>query len=759
MVDNTGKILHKNMNVVFLYALLAVGACFWHANCYKIDEETKMIFREACENANLEVQRAGALQQPVVKEIQRPTPSPAWSHSTALYFALPYMLFDPLNQFSSFFKSGVIQLLCPLCLRDGVQAKLTDSVQWKNGNLKRIQPRLLHDVGNPIVLISKLYNCDNGHREVVACDPDIVKQIPDSLVCFITSHKSGVTKNLLFLCEQLLDKGISLASIEDLHKERYEMMYKSMKNRFLTDLKNCRFLGYSSEDITIPNLNDLCWSFAGSSLLSSAIISNFQRDEDKYRELFSSLTAEWISCDHTYKSVANVGYQRSSDGKWIQQYTALFIIVNEKGQPLQWRFTKTEKFEEVSSAFRQLGDRFKQQGLKQLKGIFTDTCCKWASKFADIFPGVPVKLDLFHAVQRFTSSIPKRKQYHAQIARDYSLVFRAPTDLGEKRLENTPDSRVLLENMDKFEKKWQHVKYSNGENVLNANVINEIKNIKVHIRKGCLSGISPGCGTNRNERLNRHLNEFLLNNKISTSLAYARCFRLFSKLKSMDTVNKDMFTSPSLSDDATANSNDANSHVRHESFAIDDANTLGNCENIERKPNQVNINMFSDSNVTEVARNIQALLAAEKHKESLSSLQTDKNFIEHDYAVVEDQVEIKDQINSLNILHNAICLWRTYIQLSKTFGKKVVDYETIGINTRNPATGLVDFTPDKETVTLNSVYNPSAQDNTLEHIASAWGFQVVDIPGDGNSFLQPWLFIFINSFPIVAVNPAQREII
>ena len=106
------------MNVVFLYALLAVGACFWHANCYEIDEETKMIFREACENANLEVQRAGALQQPVVKEIQRPTPSPAWSHSTALYFALPYMLFDPLNQFSSFFKNGVIQLLCPLCLRD-----------------------------------------------------------------------------------------------------------------------------------------------------------------------------------------------------------------------------------------------------------------------------------------------------------------------------------------------------------------------------------------------------------------------------------------------------------------------------------------------------------------------------------------------------------------------------------------------------------------------------------------------------------------
>ena len=120
--------------------------------------------------------------------------------------------------------------------------------------------------------------------------------------------------------------------------------------------------------------------------------------------------------------------------------------MNERGQ---WKFTKTEKFEEVSNAFQQLATRFKEQELK-LKGIFTDTCCKWASKFADIFPGVPIKLNLFHAVQRFTSSIPKRKQYYAKITSDYPLVFRAPTDIGGKRLENTPDSHILLQNVKKI---------------------------------------------------------------------------------------------------------------------------------------------------------------------------------------------------------------------------------------------------------------------------------------------------------------------
>ncbi len=48
---------------------------------------------------------------------------------------------------------------------------------------------------------------------------------------------------------------------------------------------------------------------------------------------------------------------------------------------------------------------------------------------------------------------------------------RAPTDLGEKRLENTPDSRVLLENMDKFEKKWQHVDFTPDKETVTLNSV------------------------------------------------------------------------------------------------------------------------------------------------------------------------------------------------------------------------------------------------------------------------------------------------
>ena len=126
---------HHTMNVFFLYALLVVVECCLYSNCYKIDEETKKVLKQACEDASREIERTGTLRQLCVVEIQRATQSNNCADSAALYFALPYILFDPLNQFSTIFKnSGVIELLCPLCLRDGLQIRLVNSSKWKTGS-------------------------------------------------------------------------------------------------------------------------------------------------------------------------------------------------------------------------------------------------------------------------------------------------------------------------------------------------------------------------------------------------------------------------------------------------------------------------------------------------------------------------------------------------------------------------------------------------------------------------------------------------
>ena len=91
-------------------------------------------------------------------------------------------------------------------------------------------------------------------------------------------------------------------------------------------------------------------------------------------------------------------------------------------------------------------------------------------------------------------------------------------------------------------------------------------------------------------------------------------------------------------DDAAAYLDGPNSgNARLESFTIDNENAIENCGGNQRKQKQDNIKMFSGSNVTEIARNIQILLA-ERQKESLTSLETDKNIIEHNYCTLQDLI-------------------------------------------------------------------------------------------------------------------------
>ena len=52
--------------------------------------------------------------------------------------------------------------------------------------------------------------------------------------------------------------------------------------------------------------------------------------------------------------------------------------------------------------------------------------------------------------------------------------------------------------------------------------------IRVHISKGCLSGIPPGCGTNRNENLHK-INPFFSRCRIAIPLALALLTILFHR--------------------------------------------------------------------------------------------------------------------------------------------------------------------------------------------------------------------------------------
>ena len=143
-----------------------------------------------------------------------------------------------------------------------------------------------------------------------------------------------------------------------------------------------------------------------------------------------STDACWLSCDHTFKSVSNIGSVRSADNKWIQQYTGLFCILNADGKVLTWKMTKRLSFQHAENVLLALKERLDAQG-QEVEEFFIDNCCSLRSKLQGIFGSqLKVYLDIFHAVQRVSKKVPKRHPFHAECMRELQMVFRDSSDQG-----------------------------------------------------------------------------------------------------------------------------------------------------------------------------------------------------------------------------------------------------------------------------------------------------------------------------------------
>lgn len=88
------------------------------------------------------------------------------------------------------------------------------------------------------------------------------------------------------------------------------------------------------------------------------------------------------------------------------------------------------------------------------------------------------------------------------------------------RSKPTPSPPILRENLNRFHQRWQGVTY-NGREIFPHAAVKEINCLMKHIDRGCISGIKPGCGTNRNERLHRELNKILSSSRYGVELGYA----------------------------------------------------------------------------------------------------------------------------------------------------------------------------------------------------------------------------------------------
>ena len=168
--------------------------------------------------------------------------------------------------------------------------------------------------------------------------------------------------------------------------------------------------------------------------------------------------------------------------------------------------------------------------------ICIDDCCKNRNQYQQIFPDAEIKLDLFHACQRVLRTTDRGPSHlRCQFGKEFGLIFRQKNDLGETRTRDTANEAEIEANLESFLERWGNVPSS----WLTSETFKQIQNLREHIKKGCLSGIPPGFGTEKNENIHRLLNRSLITGatRISIESAVALLTVLFYSVSCKASAN------------------------------------------------------------------------------------------------------------------------------------------------------------------------------------------------------------------------------
>ena len=426
--------------------------------------------------------------QPPVREC------PEERNNAQRQFLLPKLLiWAPAEHFK-------LQLWCP------THGALMTGKQWTDVFSKKsyLNPRMVYDLSGNIILVQRYYQCTyqgfdrqcrylSGSEVIMECLPKSIS----NLFPIKKYHKSCCTTDLVNLVETLVLEGNNFLKISEIIANLNLREFSERNKRFQSS--GCQS---PTNENCITFYEDVLFSFPSDIQLIRIYLDRFEEMKFFYREEMEKVEATSLSCDHTFKVSKNIGCYRDTDGRYVKQFGFLLLLLNENNEIVDWRLTKTAGYSEVKSLLQNVKER---KGVN-VKSIHVDNCCQSRKQIQEVMGEIPVKLDLFHAVQRVTNVVPKGTEFSKTICKEFSLVFRQDGDLGESRMLNTPEPAIINRNLDSFCERWQTVLASGEFEPLS----NELEKLRRHINNDCLSQIVPGAGTAGNERIHRCLNRSLL---------------------------------------------------------------------------------------------------------------------------------------------------------------------------------------------------------------------------------------------------------
>ena len=127
----------------------------------------------------------------------------------------------------------------------------------------------------------------------------------------------------------------------------------------------------------------------GNKLLLSSFLQYFWRYEIHFRQRMHNVNIndDWFCCDHTFKSVTNIGIYQTRDihrSRWMKQFKDLFLVLNDVDQILSWQLVPNTSYDTLGEMFTEVREQIVSTK-KTLAEIYMDDCCKIWTKLQNIF--------------------------------------------------------------------------------------------------------------------------------------------------------------------------------------------------------------------------------------------------------------------------------------------------------------------------------------------------------------------------------------
>jgi hypothetical protein len=402
-----------------------------------------------------------------------------------------------------------LKLLCPIH-NVGLQCKKWLSELEKES---RWNPRLVYDLGGNVIFVQRSYECTSppglhwvkhsylsGSKDILDIIPrTFVRQLP-----IILHYRSAFTADLLDDIWTNIELGQNFLKISE---RMASLNFRKFQQRLSLQDSDHR------DNVEESFYSNILYSFPSNDKLMQIFLEHFESIKSTYSTEMQKLTGTVLSLDHTFKVSEHISIGRN-DNVFVKQFDNCLFVMNEYGEIVAWRLTKTSAFEEIQDLLVDLKQRHVDKGIG-IEIVLLDDCCKMHRLYEGVFgTETYVKLDLFHACQRVIQTVDNNN-FKFQFGKEFGLIFRCDGDLDEERQQVTPTPEIITANLEQFLYRWQ--------GMLNPKTIKAIDDLRRHINSGCLSGILPGEGTEKNERFHRHLRRSLLvgANTISPELAVA----------------------------------------------------------------------------------------------------------------------------------------------------------------------------------------------------------------------------------------------